>query len=573
MTGIRWGELEPLQTQQLISALLVRTVPNAQVVDGAGGDDGADVVAPIAGGIHVYEIKSFTSRLTASQRRQVEHSLATARNRRTNMVAWTLVLPLDPSPAEERWMREKLDSMAGVPVAWMGRTQLEAAFAERPDLARAFLPGSAQQQALQWLSAHGHEEAGLGAGVPNAVSRGRKLRQQLRVVDPDYDFDLDLHAGGTTIHVSPKDAQAMNRRPIAGALSVEAAAGTVAAEAIEEFHVYGAPLKLASENITGVSIDLPGGLNALIEGRAPTGIEVGPTESEPRRARFVAVSGIKALARLSVVITQTSRGTAGGARLVATDEAKTLRLELRMLPDGRAGGVNFTLSSANGGFPGDALPAARFLAKLAISDTLRLEIPDEPTATMRLPNVDAAVGAADVVELLEALERVQDATGVTFPVPSHLSVSERQNLAFVDGLLTQGELDWWWPGFAVTMTADSVRRQVLPAGVLPRISVNGSGSRPVLIAGHELTLKGTVVMSATDVVVTNPLQLARQLDAPDCRPDSPLVVHLEADSRTVVRFRLEGPPATEPTDSTNAHHPPGPAGRTDNAAPGTSLTL
>jgi hypothetical protein len=32
---------------------------------------------------------------------------------------------------------------------------------------------------------------------------------------------------------------------------------------------------------------------------------------------------------------------------------------------------------------------------------------------MRLPNVDAAVGAADVVELLEALERVQDATGVT----------------------------------------------------------------------------------------------------------------------------------------------------------------
>jgi hypothetical protein len=145
------------------------------------------------------------------------------------------------------------------------------------------------------------------------------------------------------------------------------------------------------------------------------------------------------------MITQTSRGTAGGARLVATDEAKTLRLELRMLSDGRAGGVNFTLSSANGGFPGDALPAARFLAKLAISDTLRLEIPDEPTATMRLPNVDAAVGAADVVELLEALERVQDATGVTFPVPSHLSVSERQSLAFIDGLLTQGELDCGGP--------------------------------------------------------------------------------------------------------------------------------
>jgi len=122
-------------------------------------------------------------------------------------------------------------------------------------------------------------------------------------------------------------------------------------------------------------------------------------------------------------------------------------------------------------------------------------------------------------------------------------------LAFVDGLLTQGELDWWWPGFTVTMTADSVRRQVLPAGVLPRISVNGSGSAPVFIAGHELTLNGTVVMSATDVVVTNPLGLARKLNAPDCRSDTPLVVNLEADARTVVRFRLDRPlDATEPTD-------------------------
>jgi len=557
MTGIPWGELEPLQVQRLISALLVRTVPNAHAVDGAGGDDGADVGATAVGGIHVYEIKSFASRLTAGQRRQVEHSLSTALSRRTDMVAWTLVLPLDPSPAEERWMRAKLDSMAGIPVAWMGRTQLEAAFAERPDLSRAFLPGSAQQQALEWLSAHGHEEAGLAAGVPDAVSRGRNLWQQLRVVDPDYDFDLDLHAGGTTIHISPKDAQAMKRRPIVGALGVEAAVGTAEAEAMEEFHVYGAPLKLPGENITDVAIDLPGGLNALIEGGTPAGIQVGPTESEPRRARFVAAAGIKALARLPVMITETSHGPAGGARLVATDEARTLRLELRMLPDGRAGGVNFTLSIANGGFPGDALPAARFLAKLAISDTLRLEIPDELTTTMHLPNVDAAVGAAEVVELLEALERVQDATDVTFPVPSHLSVSERQNLAFVDGLLTQGELDWWWPGFTVTMTADSVRRQVLPAGVLPRVSVNGSGSAPVLIAGHELNLNGTVVMSATDVVVTNPLELARKLNAPDCRPDSPLVVHLEADARTVVRFRLDRPlDATEPTDSTNAHHLP-----------------
>lgn len=558
MTGVPWNELQPLQVQQLISALLVRTVPDAYAVDGAGGDDGADVVAAAAGGSHVYEIKSFAQRLKPGQRRQVEDSLSTARRRRTDMVAWTLVLPLDPSPAEERWMRERLGPMAGVPVAWMGRTPLEAAFAERPDLARAFLPGSAQQQALEWLSTHGHEEAGLAAGVPDAVSRGRNLRHQLGVVDPDYDFDLHLRAGETTIHINPKDAQAMERRPITGALHVEAAPGTAEADAIKQFHLYGAPLKLAGENITGVSIDLPGGLNALIEGGTPVGLSLAPTEAEPRRARFVAASGNNTLARLPVTITQTSRGPAGGTRLVASDDAATLRLELRMLPGGRTGGVSFTLSVANGSFPGDALPAARFLATLADCDTLRLEFPDALPATMRLPNVEAAAGAADVVELLEALERVQDATGVTFPVPSQLSLSERQMLAFVDGLLTQGEIDWWWPGFTVTMPAETVRHQVLPTGVLPRLSVNGSGSAPVLIAGHELTLDGTVVVTATDVVVTNPLQLARQLKQPECRPDTPLVVHLEADARTVTRFRLDRRPhAAGPADSNNAHRAPG----------------
>jgi hypothetical protein len=557
MTVIPWGELQPLQVQALISALLVRTVPDAQPVDGAGGDDGADVVAAVAGGVHVYEIKSFAGRLASGQRRQVERSLSTARKRRMDMVAWTLVIPLDPSPAEERWMRDKLGPMAGVPVAWMGRTSLEAAFAERPDLARAFLPGSAQRQALEWLSTHQHEEAGLAAGAPDAVSRGGKLRHQLQGIDPDYDFDLELRAGETTIHISPKDAQAMQRRPIAGTLQVEAATGTAEAEAIEHFHLYGAPLKLTGENITGVSIDLPGGLNALMQGGRPVGLSLESVEAEPRRARLVAASGIRTLAKLPVMITQVSRGPAGGARLVATDDASTLQLELRMLPSEGRGGISFTLSVANGSFPGDALPAARFLANLALSDTLRLEFPDAPPATMRLPNVEAAAGASEVVELLEALERVQDATGVSFPVPARMSMSERQMLAFVDGLLTKGEIDWWWPGFTVTMSAETVRQQVLPTGVLPRLSVNGSGSAPVLIAGHELTLEGMVVMTATEVVVTNPLQLARQLNAPGCRPDTPLAVHLDADARTVARFRLERQPdGAEPVGANNARHPP-----------------
>ena len=98
-------------------------------MDGAGGDDGADVVAPVPGGFHVFEIKSFTGRLNAGRKKQVEKSLETATAKRPSMIAWTLVLPLNPSPAEERWLAG-LQSSTGVTLAWMGLTQLEASFTE-----------------------------------------------------------------------------------------------------------------------------------------------------------------------------------------------------------------------------------------------------------------------------------------------------------------------------------------------------------------------------------------------------------------------------------------------------------
>lgn len=71
-------------------------------------DDGADVVVRGVAGDHVYEIKSFSRRLSTSQKRQVLKSLRTAVRQQSDMVAWTLVLPLDPTPSEERWLREEL---------------------------------------------------------------------------------------------------------------------------------------------------------------------------------------------------------------------------------------------------------------------------------------------------------------------------------------------------------------------------------------------------------------------------------------------------------------------------------
>jgi hypothetical protein len=76
-------------------------------------------------------------------------------------------------------------------VSWMGPTAVEAAFAERPDLAREFLPGSSERRAKELLIEHGLGDIGTGGGqgttvahqlppVPDFVGRTREL-QVLRV--------------------------------------------------------------------------------------------------------------------------------------------------------------------------------------------------------------------------------------------------------------------------------------------------------------------------------------------------------------------------------------------------------
>jgi tetratricopeptide (TPR) repeat protein len=146
MLWIPWQDLRAADVEDLIAALLLRTVDRAQRIDGSGGDGGVDVVVRGPAGDHVFQIKSFYRRLTAGQKRQVLKSLQTAVEQQSDMVAWTLVVPLDPSPAEDRWLRQVLAAETTAAVSWMGRTAIEAACAEHLDLARAFLPQSSERR-------------------------------------------------------------------------------------------------------------------------------------------------------------------------------------------------------------------------------------------------------------------------------------------------------------------------------------------------------------------------------------------------------------------------------------------
>jgi hypothetical protein len=99
MPSVDFASLSPEQYEDMVSVLLSR-LRQARRVDGSGGDGGRDCYFPGEDGTDVYELKSFTGRMTQTRRRQVERSRARAV--KTDPRTWTLAVPIDPTPGEQR---------------------------------------------------------------------------------------------------------------------------------------------------------------------------------------------------------------------------------------------------------------------------------------------------------------------------------------------------------------------------------------------------------------------------------------------------------------------------------------
>jgi hypothetical protein len=195
---VEWDRLDPRQFEDMVSLLLAVLHPTSVRTDGAGGDGGRDVHVEGDGGDEVFELKSFTGRLTGSRRRQVKQSFRRAMV--SKPAAWTLVVPIDLNPAEQKWFRELA---AGAPTTcrWHGKTWLDARMAENPCVPRYCLSdvtNEVRELAIQL----GAEKAALANGVPDAVERLRALQALANEVDPFYYVDLATDGARGTVSVS-----------------------------------------------------------------------------------------------------------------------------------------------------------------------------------------------------------------------------------------------------------------------------------------------------------------------------------------------------------------------------------
>ncbi len=356
----------------MVSVLLSR-LRQTRRVDGSGGDGGLDCYFPGEEGTDAYELKSFTGRMERTQRRQVERSLARAMG--TNSRTWTLVVPIDPTPAEQRWF-DSLGACLPARLEWLGKTWLEEQLARFPDIVRYF--SGAAEEVVRILTEISREDA-LPDNAAGLAQRFAGEASRLNEIDPYYWFEFGIAADVVTVTAHPRYPDAPRDRPITVTATLQfddSPDQQKAREALADFMKFGTPVTIPAPCTTGLVIDAPAGLGGdfpdgtlALDGTFPPGSEQAATVL----LRVPPQPPIRHMIHLDV--TERSAGPAGGLRLLARDRSGLLTLEQRFDIVQRTYHAHLAYRYHADVLPRDAVPVLRFCADVAAGQEMAVTDP------------------------------------------------------------------------------------------------------------------------------------------------------------------------------------------------------
>jgi hypothetical protein len=446
MVRVHWEDLERTpRYEDLVSVLLSRLHPEAERIDGIGGDGGRDVQIRTPQRLDLFELKSFTGRLTArspSRRHQVEESLRTAAGLQPD--SWSLVVPINHNKQELRWF-DGLRREYPFPLIWHGRTWLDDQMAAFPDIHRYYIE-DARDEVLELLRELNAEQGGLGGGVMDAIARLDRLRTRLNELDPQYRFELtpgppeiamaafpgaamytqrQSEHGPVTIAVIPRYRDALRDRPILIRVDLRFPDTEIGQEASSRFRAfldYGDATIVDEENVQDIDVEAPGGLGGT---RGRGRLLVGPASAEgfllDARFRVLNEAGSQ-LASLPVRFS-TGYGGLRGRTIAGQDATGVLHISVRVDETTRQVKVNVKVRPARGLLP------ASLLAPLRLAHALRS--PNNATVTvaegdlwepMAMPDFNLV--PSEYLELVEQLARVQFDTNTPFPLPDEIDAED-----------------------------------------------------------------------------------------------------------------------------------------------------
>ena len=469
MTNVSWEDLDSSRYEQMVAVLISNLYPEALRIDGAGGDGGRDLLIREDGGDTVYELKSFTGRLTKGRRRQVEQSLKRAAQSQPD--EWILVVPIDPTPGELEWF-DQLKPDYSFPLTFRGRTWLDTQMAERPWVARYF--SSAHEEAFCLLKELREEEATIQT-AEDAVGRARKLHERLNEIDPFFTYDFAV--GATAAGPGPPDAVlsvrinedarvdvveryrgALRDRPITGEVRIRIDGDDEPLhDRVDEAFGFGAPLTLSGAALEDVEIDAPGGLG---RGAEPGGsLRLGGTRrvlEEPRTLRAEILGEDRLAAAMSFSLDEIQSGNRG-AILHGRDSTGCIVLELRLDSTSKKLKLDLRVDvpTQEPLLPSRILAAGRWGRKVRPPHRLRLMMEGQEMG-QPIP-IEHPLLAEDGFQVVEALDDLQQASLVYFPMPLDLTESEAAEILRAARLLRGERVTFGWTEWVLPLENDGLK--------------------------------------------------------------------------------------------------------------------
>lgn len=210
---LNWGTLDPRRFERGVQQLLQTQHTGLVCLDGAGGDDGRDAQLQTPDGLTIFEVKSFSSRLTGGQKRQIQRSLQTAQSKLDSMTRWVLILPLNPSPAELRWFESKVSELAGdIEIEWRGLSWLDEQAANN-EAFRRYVEGPNYQLARA-AAELAIESAVLTDGASDLFVRNASLRERVDNVSMHWTVDWSIQGRTQSFALRAKHPDASRADPI-----------------------------------------------------------------------------------------------------------------------------------------------------------------------------------------------------------------------------------------------------------------------------------------------------------------------------------------------------------------------
>ena len=448
---VPWEDLGAQKFEEMVSVLLSRLHPNSQRIDGKGGDGGRDVqIVDVGEGsiTNAFELKSFTGRLFGGRRSQVKRSLERAAALEPSR--WTLIVPIDPTPAEWQWFLQ-LQASHCFPLEWRGKTWLNEKMAAHPDIGKYFVEGTKDE--VYSLLLQLHKEQAILFGVPDAVPRLESLRERLNEIDPYYRYELatvtgkankwpsdvvfSVRQGDVRVDVYPKYSEAAKDRPVS--IRATVAAGPEDLTILEPLG-YGLATTIPHRMISGMTVDLPGGLGGDFSGGE---FNIFPVDTELDDAIMLSLRVMSQDAVVASYPVQLKERTSGlrGSVFSGTDSTGWLSMRLKVDVVEEDVEVEFQVNPQPG-MPSDLVPLFQWLDAFQPTRHLRIRWPEGFEAHSEISRPFWTEGSP--VRFVEALAYLQWRIGVYWDIPLSYTDEEASEILTIAALMKGEIIDFRW---------------------------------------------------------------------------------------------------------------------------------